>query len=610
MASTFFGLTIAYSGLNASQAQITTTANNISNLNTEGYSRQKVNVVASSALRAYQRFGTTSTGVEVQSVTQVRDRYYDEKYWNNQTNLGFYERKNYYMTQIESYFTESTGSTGFSALFAGMFNDLDTLKTNSGDSAVRNQFISSAEKLTTYFNSTSQKLKDLQSSINEEIKSTVDQINAFAEKIAVLNKQINVIEVEGGHANELRDQRAAIVDELSKIVPVDIGESEITNSNYPDMKTGATYYTVKVNGQYLVDNREFHTLQTVAREKDYTDNQADIDGLYDIVWTEGGSFKVTGSNMSGSLKAMFEVRDGNNGENLKGVCTATTATSITISRPTIDNVIDMNMPEQGFITVNSTKFPYNSFDIETDAEGNITSYKFNIDKVLTADDRSLLGGKSAVVGSTVDYMGIPYYQNQMNVFLRSFTQAFNDLEKQGLDLNNQPMGAFFVAKDKVSGDEVDFTKDTLGNTLNSLDSFYYQLTASNVAVAKATHDNPQIFATTFDRVESTGVDSNNLVDELLKLENKAVLFRGGGADTFLQCIYADVTVDTQECQVFETNYTNIKATIENQRMSISGVDEDEEALDLIKFQNAYNLASKCISVFSQIYDRLILNTGV
>ena len=59
-----------------------------------------------------------------------------------------------------------------------------------------------------------------------------------------------------------------------------------------------------------------------------------------------------------------------------------------------------------------------------------------------------------------------------------------------------------------------------------------------------------------------------------------------------------------------TFFTNIEKTIGNQRTSISGVDEDEEALDLMKFQNAYNLASKCISTFAEIYDRLILNTGV
>ena len=73
---------------------------------------------------------------------------------------------------------------------------------------------------------------------------------------------------------------------------------------------------------------------------------------------------------------------------------------------------------------------------------------------------------------------------------------------------------------------------------------------------------------------------------------------------------ADISVDTEEAKVFSTNYLNVSTAIDNQRQSISGVDEDEEALDLVKFQNAYNLSSKMISVLAEIYDRLILETGV
>ena len=110
--------------------------------------------------------------------------------------------------------------------------------------------------------------------------------------------------------------------------------------------------------------------------------------------------------------------------------------------------------------------------------------------------------------------------------------------------------------------------------------------------------------------ESLYIDAADLVVKLQALQSKTKLFRGGGGNAFLQCIYSDVTVDTQECKIFQTNFTNISKSISNQRMSVSGVDEDEEALDLMKFQNAYNLASKCISTFAEIYDRLILNTGV
>ncbi len=106
MPSTFFGLTIGKSGIYAANAGINTTAHNISNAETEGYSRQQVKQEASSALRVYSSYGMAGTGVDVKDIVQVRDEYYDLKYLKNSTLLGEYDTKNSYMTQIESYFNE------------------------------------------------------------------------------------------------------------------------------------------------------------------------------------------------------------------------------------------------------------------------------------------------------------------------------------------------------------------------------------------------------------------------------------------------------------------------------------------------------------------------
>lgn len=620
MASSFFGLTIAYSGLNASQASINTTANNISNVQTDGYSKQTVNLSAASALRAYQRYGSTGTGVAVDSVTQVRDTYYDEKYWNNQSTLGLYEKKLYYMEQIQNYFTDGTLTTnsgaGFSTIYSNLFTAMDSVKTNAGSSSSRNELLSKAQELCTYFNNAAQQLQDLQSSINDEIKTTIDNVNSISKKIAMLNKQINIIEMEGGHANELRDTRANLVDELSKIVPTTVEEKEVKNSNFSDQYTGATYYTVKINGQLLVDNYEYNTLSCVSREYKY--NQSDIEGLYDIVWTETqASFDPTATNMSGELCAMFEIRDGNNGENLTGRVTSSSSNTITITNPSTTDIDEMNLPDEGTIWVNNTEYHYEGFSCETDENGNIISYTFNLTKPLTTDEQAGIQNKKLVIGDTVDFMGIPYYMNQMNTFLRSFCEAFNSIEQTGVDADGNAMGSVFVAMNKALGTEYDMTDalvDTLtgtakGTTFSSDSNTYYKMTATSAAIADACSD-PDHFATHVASETDDGVDAYDLIDKLLQLQSKTELFRGGGGDTFLQCIYSDITVDTQECEIFTTNYTSISTTIDNQRMSISGVDEDEEALDLIKFQNAYNLASKCISVLAEMYDQLILQTGV
>lgn len=88
------------------------------------------------------------------------------------------------------------------------------------------------------------------------------------------------------------------------------------------------------------------------------------------------------------------------------------------------------------------------------------------------------------------------------------------------------------------------------------------------------------------------------------------MFRGNDAQSFLETLLSDISVDTEKTETYYKNYNNLRTTIGNQRMSISGVDEDEEALNLIKFQNAYNMASKLISTLSEMYDKLINETGV
>ncbi len=610
MPSSFFGLHVAYTGLNASQAAITSTANNISNVNTEGYSRQTVNRVAAAAQRTFSSYGCIGTGVQVESVTQQRDIYYDEKYWTNNSRLGMFEKKLYYMEQIENYYTDNTEISGFSTLYAKMFNAMDSLKENAGDASVRNQYINTAQELMTYFNSMSTSMQDLQSSINDEVKTAVDTINSVSQKVALLNKQINIIELEGGHANELRDKRALLVDEISKLIPVEAKEVEVTNSNFADQFTGATYFTLKFNGNLLVDNYDYNTLSIVTR--DALNNQSDIPGLYDVKWDYSGAIiDFTSNAMEGEMRAMFEVRDGNDAENLKGKAVSTTSNSITINNPSITTIEKMNMPSSGTVLVNSRYYNYTEFSAETDADGNITSYTFVLDKPITNDERTGIVGKNLVVGNTCNFKGIPYYQNQMNEFLRSFTKSFNDIESSGKDGYGNKMGSFFVGYDTFAGVELDGTDPVIDTTFSSSSNTYYRMTAATARVNDASLKDPKKFATTVFREDGvdTGIDANDLIPKLAALESDVKLFRGGSGNAFLQCMYTDITVDTQESRVFTSSYQGVQNVIDQQRMSVSAVDEDDEALNLMKFQNAYNLAAKCISTLTEMYDQLILRTG-
>ena len=78
----------------------------------------------------------------------------------------------------------------------------------------------------------------------------------------------------------------------------------------------------------------------------------------------------------------------------------------------------------------------------------------------------------------------------------------------------------------------------------------------------------------------------------------------------MQNILSDIALNAQRANTFAQTFTDISTAIDTQRISISGVDEDEEAINLVKYQNGYNLASKMIQVLTEVYDRLILQTGV
>ena len=613
MPSTFFGLNIASSGMSAYQVALNTTANNISNLRTPGYTRQQANRVASDALRVHAKYGSVGTGVTTVSIKQVRNFYFDTKYWQNQSSVGLFDTRLGYLSQIEDYFIDDASSKGFSTILNTMFNDLDTLKSHASDIDVRKQFIGSSQNLATYFNSLSTGLSSLQTTTNEEIKATVMNINAIAEKIATLNDQINTLEIQGGYANELRDQRALLIDELSAIVPTEVEEIPVRNSNDPDMPLGANYYTVKIGGQVLVSTKDYNQLQCVAREEKV--NQSDIEGLYDIKWEKtGNTFNAGASSMSGSLKALFDIRDGNNGENFKGTTNVVDGTHIKVTNPSMTSIEALTLPESGMLTINGKQYAYDGFTFEKDKDGNITSYTFNLKEVLSVQEQGKVDGRTASVGTSVDSMGIPYYMAQMNQFLRSFAKAYNDIHHTGMDLDGKKTDyyAFFTGKDPVTGKEYKFDdKDANGQagSGSSVDS-YYKLTASNICVSDICKDDPKKLSTTTDIKGTGGPDAYDLVEKLAKLKSEVKLYRGGTADGFLLCLISDISIDTQESEIFAKNFQNIGKTIENQRASVSGVDEDEEALDLIKFQNAYNLSSKMVSVMSEIYDRLILQTGV
>ena len=640
MPSQFFGLNIAYTGLLASNAAMNTTSNNIANVQTEGYSRQQVTQQASNALRVFQTYGCAGAGVETLAIERVRDEFYDGRFWDNNAQLGEYDMKQYYMQQLETYFDDDGKSTGFKTIFDQlMVTGMQALLKDPNSATAKSQFVGYAGALTEYFNGMAGNLEKVQKDINQEIKLKVDEINSIAGEIATLNKQITTIELTGTKANELRDRRTLLIDELSKIVDVEVKETPIIDANNENRETGANRYMVKIaGGQMLVDGSDYNGLECVARTSYEKVNQTDIDGLYEVYWADGQKFNLYNASMGGDLAGLIQMRDGNNGENFTGQVTATGTTTtadgkthdtvtVKVTKAYLQDLNKCNLSDQGgILDLGNQEFYYDSWEYtcEYDANGVATyTYTFTLSDS-EKNPRSITNdrvGKKAEIGTDLSYQGIPYYMNQMNEWIRTFSQKFNDILTSGYSGNGDPGVKMFTGNKATGGEQFllddaakryDKQEKKAGSkvTVKVNDDSYYRLTVKNFDILEAIEQDPSLMANRNNAAD--GVGQNDLLNDLkdLATDKKKMSFRGCNASEFLQCVLSDVALNASRANTFYASFKDVSATIDNQRISISGVDEDEEAVNLVKYRNGYNLASKMIQTLTEIYDRLILETGV
>lgn len=609
MASTFFGLNIAASGLRASNAALNTTANNISNVNSEGYSRQEVKQEASDPIRVFQKYGCAGAGVDTIAIERIRESFYDEKYRANETKLGEYDTKAYYCKMIEEYLMDD-GKTGFKSIFDQFGVTLQEITKNSSSTTTKASFISAVKSLTDYFNNMSGDFKNMQSDANDEIKMRIDSINSIAQDMATINKQINVIEMTGTTANELRDKRDVLIDKLSAIVNIEVVENPIYDVN--GNETGAHRCIVKIaGGGTLVDQNEYAQLNCVARTPAEKVNQSDVDGLYDIYWDNGSQFGLYNASMGGELYGLLQMRDGNNGEYFHGTSgniefgAETSTVTIKTTDAYLADMTKCTLSDSGgIINIGDQLYYYTDWKYNGDGE-----YTFTIDN--EKSDQPLITskmGQSVSVGGCIKYQGIPYYMEQMNEWIRGFSAKVNSIFSAGVTTTGDDAGILLSGGYTTADGQ--YTEDELANDSRGDGKGYYYLTAENFAVVDELMKNADLLGTRAKK--ENGVEECEQVKKVISLiaDKNQYSFRGRDSGGFLECVLSDAALNASNANTFYKTYISLETSIDNQRTSISGVDEDEEAVNLVKYQNSYTLASKMISVLTEVYDRLILQTGV
>lgn len=624
MASTFLGLNTTKSGLNYYQAAINTTAHNISNAETEGYSRQRVIAQASSAYRLGCSAGMQGTGVTVTGIQQIRNSYYDVKYWNNNSLGGEYSTKYDYSYEIETYFNEMNSATGYTTLLTELQTSIQNVLDDPSSATTRVQYINDLQSYTELFNEMATNLQNTQESLNDELVVRVDEINSIAKQIFSLNDQITNIELREGNANDLRDQRILLIDQLSELVNVETEEKAILAEDGHD--SGATRFTVWINGELLLDDLQCKQLMAVPRDEKV--NETDVEGLYELAWknadgTAGDEFDINSPTLTGKLAGLIAVRDGNNNYGFVGTTTDAGVDArgvyVTMKTDKAFNINDLNIPDEGKITIHDTDYYYDDFKAVYDNEtGEIISYTFYNLQVLSEDGKTREPASAgdihvdvtARIGEHVDFEGVPYYMSKLNEFVRTFSRYINDICTSGVDANGE-QGLDMLNTLDVNGNSLKLSATTGNSSFVSKGISYYRLTALNWDVNQEIMDDPnKVVVSDARAIEQGNVEDCELLKQIQESLTNNSIFKQGSPSQYLESIISTLGVQTKKCKVSTDHQDNIVYSISQQRLSESSVDTNEEASSLIVQKNGYNLSCKVMSVLDEIYDKLINGTGV
>jgi flagellar hook-associated protein 1 FlgK len=298
---TLFGLlNVGYRGINAAQAGLNTTGHNLANVNTEGYTRQRVDQQSTNPLVTTN--GAFGQGVEIVSVERLRDMFLEAQIRDVQSNTSFNEELDNIFLRIEAFLSdpltsvsdsvEQSTAGGINNLLSRFFRAMHDLSLTPEAPEVRTTVVESAESLSQNFNFIAEEMSLLRSDLNDRVALYVQDINRITTELASLNQRISVTELgDRVQANDLKDKRDKLLADLSKIIPISTNEDRDSMINVTFM------------GQHIVNGviQQNLLLETSQTEDGIT--------LYSFRINQQGLDVLDDSVRKGKLGAILDARD-------------------------------------------------------------------------------------------------------------------------------------------------------------------------------------------------------------------------------------------------------------------------------------------------------------
>lgn len=288
MLGTFFGLEISVRGLRTQQAAVEVASHNIANSNTPGYSRQRVDMIASNPLEVPGLMSANpnqiGTGVQIQNISRLRDNFLDEQYRNQNQYVGQWNVQQNVMEKIGAIVNEPS-DTGISTAMKTFWDAWGSLGANAGNSSAMMELRQDAVSVTTTLNQIGQQFSQLKDDLNTQMDATTSQANAYLSQIAGLNHEIDSVQGVGASPNDLLDQRDELLDKLSQFADVSVTD-------------GPNGYQVSMSGQVVLQDETVTRKITVPADPTATQPNNEL-------WTTN----IKGGQIKGIADAMSSEQD-------------------------------------------------------------------------------------------------------------------------------------------------------------------------------------------------------------------------------------------------------------------------------------------------------------
>lgn len=574
MSGTMGRMYIGTSGLQAHQNAINTTAHNLTNLNTEGYSRQQVLLTD----LAYQNLGYTKVGIKqtglgtrVEETRTTRDKYLDQKYRLQYSRQNYYEAKYGVIEEVQEFFGETEGST-FQDYMKNLWNSIQDVQREPNSFVKRTALVATAGSFITRANEIYTQLVDYQKNLNSEIEKKADKINQLASTIYDLNQKILKSESGVESANDYRDARNQALDELSGLISIEIKE--------------------QTNGTVNVYAEE-HLL--VAEEQTYQIGTKPITAgsdLLTVYWksddTDVFNFRRTSvagdKSDTGSLKGMLSAR--------------------------------------GDYTPDYTDIPLReNYGTEADYQTALKNYNQTLSN---RDVAGLISQFDQLIHGMTTKINDVLCPNTQITDVNGVTYTILDMEKagKGYGEGNEVQGTeLFVRKgveryheQTITVLDADGKQQTMTVKVYNAedpDDYYSLYTLGQLEINDDLVKNPSLLPLT----KVNGEEYQDVANQLLELWNSdfATLDPNtlvmNNFNNYYATMVGDYANKGYTYNSIATKQAGLVNEVNNQRQEVVGVSSDDELTNLIKYQHAYNASSRYITVVSEMIQHIIEKLG-